>query len=151
MPSTGFFSGSSPSAKTCRDEKRKFTLVVIPQAELWRIIVCGKGKGDPGAAKSVESMPKNSLRENRGLAPTWLTVGWALVFFFEVVSRPQREENRLLRLLQERDMACARRLTPASVRAATCKNTRASQGQDRIKGEKTIWPHVTSQGWKGFH
>lgn len=56
---------------------------------------------------------------------TWLIVGWAFVFFFEVVSRPQREENLLLRLLQERDIACVRRLTPISVRAATCKNMRA--------------------------
>lgn len=64
-------------------------------------------------------------RENFGrrwnTSQTWLTVGWAFVFFFEVVSRPQREENLLLRLLQERDMACVRRLTPVSVRAATWK------------------------------
>lgn len=50
---------------------------------------------------------------------TWLILGWALVVFFEVVSRPQREENLLFRLLQERDMACVRLLTPISVRAAT--------------------------------
>lgn len=48
-------------------------------------------------------------------------LGWAFVFFFEVVSRPHREENLLLRLLQERDMACVLRLTPFSARAATCK------------------------------
>ena len=55
------------------------------------------------------------------ISQTWLMLGWALVFFFEVVSRPHREENLLLRLLQERDMACVLRLTPFSVRAATCK------------------------------
>lgn len=59
---------------------------------------------------------------------TWLMVGWAFVFFFEVVSSPQREENLLLRLLQERDMACVRRLTPVSVRAATCKNIPSQSG-----------------------
>lgn len=43
-------------------------------------------------------------------------------FFFEVVSSPQRDENRLLRLLADLDMACVLLLTPDSpVRAATCK------------------------------
>lgn len=50
---------------------------------------------------------------------TWMILGWAFAVFFEVVSRPQREENLLLRLLQERDIACVRLLTPISVRAAT--------------------------------
>lgn len=56
---------------------------------------------------------------------TWFILGWGFVFFFEVVSRPQREENLLLRLLQERDIACVRRLTPISVRAATWKSITA--------------------------
>lgn len=43
-------------------------------------------------------------------------------FFFEVVSSPQREENLLLRLLADLDMACVLLLTPDSpVRAATCQ------------------------------
>ena len=46
-------------------------------------------------------------------------LGWALVFFLEVVSRPHREEKRLLRLLVERDAAWARLRTPHSLRAAT--------------------------------
>ena len=64
---------------------------------------------------------------------TWLMLGWAFVFFFEVVSRPQREENRLLRLLQERDISCVRRLTPVSVRAATCKNRTTQSGLKHTK------------------
>lgn len=48
-------------------------------------------------------------------------------FFFEVVSSPQREENLLLRLLADLDMACVLLLTPASpVRAATCQCHTAS-------------------------
>lgn len=43
-------------------------------------------------------------------------------FFLEVVSSPQREEKRLLRLLADLDMACVLLLTPDSpVRAATCQ------------------------------
>lgn len=61
-----------------------------------------------------------TLRVQSALGRTWLILGWAFVFFFEVVSRPHSEENLLLRLLQDRDMAWARRLTPISVRAATC-------------------------------
>lgn len=38
------------------------------------------------------------------LGPTWLMVGRPC-FFLEVVSRPQREENLLLRLLADLDMA----------------------------------------------
>lgn len=60
------------------------------------------------------------------IPPTWLIVGWAFVFFFEVVSKPHSEENLLLRLLQERDMACVRRRIPVSVRAATCGRQRGS-------------------------
>lgn len=53
------------------------------------------------------------------LGPTWLMLGRPC-FFLEVVSRPQREENLLLRLLVDLDMAWVRRLTPVSpVRAAT--------------------------------
>lgn len=71
--------------------------------------------------RSVLNLIKNNVQ-------TWLILGWAFVFFFEVVSRPQREENLLLRLLHERDIACVRRLTPISVRAATCKNITAQSG-----------------------
>lgn len=53
------------------------------------------------------------------LVPTWLMLGRPC-FFLEVVSRPQREENLLLRLLVDLDMAWVRRRTPVSpVRAAT--------------------------------
>lgn len=49
-------------------------------------------------------------------------------FFFEVVSSPQREENLLLRLLADLDMACVLLLTPDSpVRAATCQRHMASE------------------------
>ena len=79
---------------------------------------------------------------------TWLMLGWAFVFFFEVVSRPQREENRLLRLLQERDISCVRRLTPVSVRAATCKNRTTQSGLKHTKmrhRQQSVCPHVASR------
>ena len=60
-----------------------------------------------------------NLKDRELNGQPWLIVGWAFVFFFEVVSSPQRDENLLLRLLLERDMACVRRLTALSVRAAT--------------------------------
>ncbi len=47
-------------------------------------------------------------------------LGLPLVFFFEVVSRPHREENRLFRLLEERDRAWVCLRIPPSVLAATC-------------------------------
>ncbi len=47
-------------------------------------------------------------------------LGLPLVFFFEVVSRPHREENRLFRLLEERDKPWVRLRVPPSVLAATC-------------------------------
>ena len=63
-------------------------------------------------------------------------LGCPFVFFFEVVSRPQREENLLLRLLAERDMALVRRLTPLSVRAATYRNQNTpklrTEGKQRV-------------------
>ena len=36
---------------------------------------------------------------------TWLMLGRPLVFFFEVVSSPHRDENLLFRLLEDRDRA----------------------------------------------
>ncbi|TNN75100.1 hypothetical protein EYF80_014673 [Liparis tanakae] len=52
--------------------------------------------------------------------------------------RPQREENLLLRLLQERDMACVRRLTPFSERAATCKTIMTRLGGTRGNGQQAF-------------
>lgn len=58
-------------------------------------------------------------RFSSALKPTWLILGRPC-FFLEVVSRPHREENLLLRLLADLDMAWVRLLTPVSpVRAAT--------------------------------
>lgn len=51
---------------------------------------------------------------------TWLIEGCPLVFLFEVVSSPQREENRLRRLLKVRGMAWFLLLMLLSVRADTC-------------------------------
>ncbi len=59
---------------------------------------------------------------------TWLMLGWPLLFLLEWVSRPHSEEKRLLRLLVERDIACVRRLTPLSVRAATYRHKTAAWG-----------------------
>lgn len=53
---------------------------------------------------------------------TWVIVGCALLFLLEWVSKPHSDEKRLFRLLVERDIACVRRLTPVSVRAATFKH-----------------------------
>ncbi len=55
-------------------------------------------------------------------------LGWPLLFLLEWVSRPHSEEKRLLRLLVERDIACVRRLTPLSVRAATYRHKTAAWG-----------------------
>lgn len=131
MPSTVCFAGSSPSAKTCSHKKKSH--VVRTQAELWMTNAWGKHK----------------------TSQTWLIVGWAFVFFFEVVSRPQREENLLLRLLQERDMACVRRLTPVSVRAATCKKKTTTTVQSVLKhtkwdGPRSIWIEFRN-AWKRFN
>ena len=51
---------------------------------------------------------------------TWLMEGCPVVFLFEVVSRPHREEKRLRRLLKVRGMAWFRFLMLLSVRADTC-------------------------------
>lgn len=64
--------------------------------------------------------PVNNTTPNLPLL-TWLMLGLPC-FFFEVVSSPQREENLLLLLLADLDMACVLLLTPDSpVRAATCQ------------------------------
>lgn len=82
------------------------------------------GRGRGGAREGMEGGAwAGPGRAGPGLdppLPTWLMLGCPC-FFLEAVSRPQREEKRLRRLLVERDMACVRRLTPVSaVRAATC-------------------------------
>lgn len=60
---------------------------------------------------------------------TWLMLGLPC-FFFEVVSSPQREENLLLLLLADLDIACVLLLTPDSpVRAATCQCHMASASE----------------------
>lgn len=87
----------------------------------------GGGMGGRGRGGAREGMEGGAWagpgRAGPGLdppLPTWLMLGCPC-FFLEAVSRPQREEKRLRRLLVERDMACVRRLTPVSaVRAATC-------------------------------
>ena len=57
-----------------------------------------------------------------------------MVFLLEVVSRPQREEKRLRRLLEGRGMAWLRLLTTLSVRAATCVRERSPGGQEGREG-----------------
>ena len=107
--SSGHYSSRTVEDKCLREKK---TDLCVAKAAVLIILKLGNNWKTPG---------------------TWLMLGWAFVFFFEVVSRPQREENLLLRLLQERDMACVRRLTPVSVRAATCKNTRTQSGLKHAK------------------
>lgn len=106
--------------------------VVITQA-VWRLN-SWREKGNLCVDKAVLLITLK-LEINCKTPQTWLILGWAFVFFFEVVSRPQREENLLLRLLQERDMACVRRLTPVSVRAATCKNITTQSGLVDLKSQ----------------
>lgn len=61
-------------------------------------------------------------------------LGLPLVFFFEVVSRPHREEKRLFRLLEERDRAWVRLRIPPSVLAATCATqTRIEKGNKYLR------------------
>lgn len=61
-------------------------------------------------------------------------LGLPLVFFFEVVSRPHREEKRLFRLLEERDRAWVRLRIPPSVLAATCATqTRIQKGNKHLR------------------
>lgn len=76
-------------------------------------------------------------------------LGWARLFFLELVSRPQRDEKRLLRLLHERDMACARRLTPLSVRAATLGEPppkKKNQKKKSLQGSFPCHQTCTSSG-----
>ena len=82
-------------------------------------------------------------------------LGWALVFFLEVVSRPHREEKRLFRLLVERDAAWARLLTPHSLRAATWGDSGATAPSTRAKlylhgtGEKLHYCAAQEKRQKG--
>lgn len=67
---------------------------------------------------------------------TWLIEGCPVVFLFDVVSSPQREEKRLRRLLKVRGMAWFRLLMLLSVRADTCDRDNYRKHESNGKG---IW------------
>lgn len=95
------------------------------------------------AESSLIINPPHKYHDPKPPPLTWLMLGLPC-FFFEVVSSPQREENLLLRLLADLDMACVLLLTPDSpVRAATCQHHTAS-GPELLQPQHT--PHQTGGG-----
>lgn len=93
MRSNGFFIGSIPSTNTCHHTQTR-TLYLHETI--------------------------TNIRKVSDQMLTWLTEGCPVVFLFEVVSRPHREEKRLRRLLKLRGTAWFRFFKLLSVRADTC-------------------------------
>lgn len=93
MRSNGFFTGSIPSTNTCNHTETR-TLYLR------------------GTTTNIRQVSDQML--------AWLTEGCPVVFLFEGVSRPHREEKRLRRLLKLRGTGWFRFLMLLSVRADTC-------------------------------
>ena len=74
---------------------------------------------NPAWVKPQHTHTRQSKKGPRSQKLAWLIEGCPVVFLLEVVSRPQREENRLRRLLKVRGMAWFRFLMLLSVRADT--------------------------------
>lgn len=129
--SNGFLAGAIPSTNTCSQTENGSTLQMHPNiSRLWHL--------------QLEGTQSNACSHGRVAMETWLIEGCPVVFLFEVVSRPQREEKRLRRLLKVRGMAWFRFLMLLSVRADTCQSDNYRKPESSGKGYlkpnyKIVW------------